>query len=275
MTIDFTGKTAIVTGAARGQGRAMALELAAAGANLAICDVGQSEMSSVDYPLAASGALETVAAEIRERGGQVVAQACDVRKQSEIDALVSATMAAFGRINIVVNNAGILTGNRPAHELDDTIWSTMLDVNLTGVFRMMRAATPHMIAGKAGGRIINIASVAGLVGTPGFAHYCAAKHGVVGLTKATAAELAPYGITVNAICPGLVDTRMVEHSTSVIAAQSGVSQEEVYDQYLNVHLIKERITPEQSAAAVLYLASEAARVVTGSCLSIDAGWSVT
>lgn len=151
----------------------------------------------------------------------------------------------------------------------------MLDVNLTGVFRMSRAAAPHMIAGGAGGRIINVASVAGLIGTPGFAHYCAAKHGVVGLTKAMAAELAPYSITVNAICPGLIDTRMVEHSTSVIAEQQGISQDEVYDQYLAVHLSKERITPEQSAAAVMYLASEAARVVTGSCLAIDAGWSVT
>ncbi len=275
MTGEFAGKTAIVTGAARGQGRAMALQLAARGGNLAICDVGQPEMASVGYPLAASGALEAVAAEIREAGGQVIAQACDVRRQDEIDAFVSATMTAFGRIDIVVNNAGILTGNRPAHELDDDAWSTMLDVNLTGVFRMSRAAVPHMIAGEAGGRIINIASVAGLIGTPGFAHYCAAKHGVVGLTKAMAAELAPYGITVNAICPGLVDTRMVEHSTSVIAGQLGVTQDEVYDQYLSVHLIKERITPDQSAAAVLYLASEAARVVTGSCLAIDAGWSVT
>lgn len=275
MPSDFTGKTAIVTGAARGQGRAMALQLAAAGANVAICDVGQPDMPSVGYPLAPSSALDDVAREIGALSGQVVAQACDVRRQTEVDALVSATMARFGRIDIVVNNAGILTGNRPAHELDDETWSTMLDVNLTGVFRMTRAATPHMIAGGAGGRIINVASVAGLIGTPGFAHYCAAKHGVVGLTKATAAELAPYSITVNAICPGLVDTRMVEHSTSVIAGQLGVTQDEVYDQYLSVHLIKERITPEQSAAAVMYLASDAARVVTGSCLSIDAGWAVT
>jgi len=272
---NFSGKTAIVTGAARGQGRAMAIMLAQAGARVAICDVSRPDMATVGYPLAASGALEEVADEIRKLGGEVVAQACDVRDQAEIDALFATIDDAFGRTDILVNNAGILTGNRPAHELDDQDWSTMLDVNLTGVFRMSRAAAPRMIAGDAGGRIINIASVAGLIGTPGFAHYCAAKHGVVGLTKAMAAELAPYSITVNAICPGLVDTRMVEHSTSVIADQLGVTQDEVYDQYLSVHLIKERITPEQSAAAVMYLASEAARVVTGSCLSIDAGWSVT
>lgn len=275
MTAQFKGMTAVVTGAARGQGRAIALMLAEAGANVAICDVGTSQMATVGYELAASGALEEVAAEIRATGGAALAQACDVRRQEDVDAFFDVVTQAFGRVDILVNNAGILTGNKPAHELSDQDWSTMLDVNLTGVFRMSRAAAPIMIKGAAGGRIINIASVAGLIGTPGFAHYCAAKHGVVGLTKAMAAELAQYSITVNAICPGLVDTQMVEHSTSVIAQQQGVTQEEVYDQYLAVHLIKERITPEQSAAAVLYLASDAARVVTGSAMALDAGWSVT
>jgi NAD(P)-dependent dehydrogenase (short-subunit alcohol dehydrogenase family) len=170
---------------------------------------------------------------------------------------------------------GILTGNRPAHELDEETWATTLDVNLTAVWRMSRAVVPGMIARAQGGRIINIASVAGAIGTPNYGHYCASKHGVIGLTKTMAAELGIHNITVNAICPGLVDTKMVEHSTSEIAERAGITQDDAYGHFLSVHLIKERITPSQTAAAVMYLASDAARVVTGSKLMIDAGWSVT
>lgn len=270
---DFSGKVAIVTGAARGQGREMALELARAGADLGICDVGQAAIPSVDYAL--GGALGEVAAEIEALGRRVVHLACDVRDQTQIDAFVGAVTTAFGRVDIVVNNAGILTGNKPVHELDDRTWATTLDVNLTAIFRMSRAVVPGMIARKQGGRIINIASVAGLIGTPNYGHYCASKHGVIGLTKTMAAELGAHGITVNAICPGLVDTKMVEHSTSEVAERAGITQEAAYDAFLSVHLIKERITPAQTAAAMLYLASDAARVVTGSALAIDAGWSVT
>ena len=270
----FSGRVAVVTGAARGQGRAIALQLAEAGADVAICDVGEPKLATVDYPLASTGQLDEVAEAIRAMGRKVVARTCDVRDQQQVDAFVAAAAQELGRIDILVNNAGILSGNQPVHEMSDERWLTMIDVNLTGVWRVTRSVVPHLIA-AGGGRIVNVASAAGLVGAPGFGHYCAAKHGVVGLTKTMAAELAPHKITVNAICPGLVQTTMVEHSATELSGQLGISEDEAYDAFLAVHHIKERITPDQSAAAVLYLASEAARVVTGACLPVDGGWVAT
>ena len=199
MQRELAGKAAMVTGAARGQGRAIALALAAAGADVAICDVGAATMPSVGYSL--GGALDEVAREIEAHGVKALAMACDVRDQAQIDAFVTATLAAFGRLDILVNNAGILTGHKPAHELDDAMWTTMIDINLTGAWRMARAVLPQMIARGQGGRIVNIASVAGHVGTPGFAHYCAPKHGLMGLTRSMSGELAPHNITVNALAP--------------------------------------------------------------------------
>ena len=273
MTGSLAGKAAIVTGAARGQGRAIALALAEAGADVAVCDVGAAAMPTVGYAL--GGALDEVAREIEAHGGKSLAMACDVRDSVQIDAFIAATLSAFGRIDILINNAGILTGGCPAHELDDATWTTMIDINLTGAWRMARAVLPPMIAANEGGRIVNIASVAGHVGTPNYAHYCASKHGLMGLTRAMAGELAPHKITVNALCPGLVDTAMVSHATGEVARDHGLSIDEAYELQLTPHLIKERITSEQSAAAVMYLVSEAARVVTGSALMIDAGWSAT
>jgi short-subunit dehydrogenase len=274
MNNEFAGKSVIVTGAARGQGREMALQFAARGASVAICDLGKDRLATVDYEMSGGSLLDETAATLREHGNKVLARACDVRDQQAVDAFVKATVAEFGGLDIVVNNAGILSGNRPVHELSDEQFTTMIDINLTAVWRVSRAAVPYLIA-RGGGRIVNIASAAGLVGAPGFGHYCAAKHGTVGLTKTMAAELAPHSITVNAICPGLVDTRMVEHSAGQLANQTGMSEDEAYDAFLSVHHIKERITPAQTAAAVLYLASELARTTTGACIPVDGGWTAT
>jgi len=270
----FSGRKVLVTGAARGQGREIALGFAAEGADVAICDVGQPALATIDYPLASTAELDAAADEVRQLGVQVVTRTCDIRDQAQVDAYVQAAADAFGRLDILVNNAGILSGNKPVHEMSDEQFVTMIDVNLTGLWRVTRAVVPHLIA-AGGGRIVNIASAAGLVGAPGFGHYCAAKHGVVGLSKTMAAELAPHRITVNAVCPGLVDTKMVEHAAEQLAGQLGITEDAAYDMFLGVQHIKERITPAQCAAAVLYLASDAARVVTGACLPVDAGWTAT
>ena len=266
------GKVAIVTGAARGQGRAMAQLLAAQGASVAICDIGATSLATVDYPMSGNQAGAGVARVVEAAGSAVLHQTCDVRRQDQIDAFVAATIARFGRIDILVNNAGILSGNQPAHSLSDEQWTTMIDINLTGVWRFSRAVVPHLIA-AGGGRLINIASAASLVGAPGFGHYAAAKHGVVGLTRTMAAELAPHAVTVNAICPGMVETTMVEHAADALADTMGTSRAEAYELFLTTHLIKAPTQPSQTAAAVLYLASDAASTVTGSCLSIDGGWT--
>jgi NAD(P)-dependent dehydrogenase (short-subunit alcohol dehydrogenase family) len=270
----FKGKVALVTGAARGQGLAIAQALARGGAAVAMSDIGRSDLATVGYPLGSSETLEREVAALRAEGATVLAGTCDVRQQGDVDAFVARTVDEFGGLDIVVNNAGILTGGKPSHEIDDATWDMVIAINLTGVFRISRATVPHLIA-RGGGRIINIASVAGLIGTPNFGHYCASKHGVVGLTKAMAAELAEHDITVNAVCPGAVDTTMVQHSMTGLAEQIGGSVEDAWQTILSVHLIKKAITPDQIAAAVLYLASEAAALVTGSCLSIDGGWSTT
>lgn len=255
----IAGRVAIVTGAASGMGRATARLFASEGAGVAV----------IDLDLAA---CQAVAAEC---GNRARAYALDVADDQAIAATVAQIAEDFGRIDILVNNAGILTGGKPAHELDEATWATMIDINLTGAWRMVRAVVPQMIAQGQGGRIVHVASVAGHVGTPGYAHYCASKHGLMGLTRAMAGELAPHKITVNALCPGLVDTAMVSHATDEVAAAHGLTVEEAYELQLTPHLIKEKISSEQSAAAVMYLVSEAARVVTGSALMIDAGWSAT
>lgn len=270
----FTGKRALITGAARGQGREIALQLAQQGADVALCDIGAQHIPGVAYSLANNDELSAVAAEISRLNRRVVAQHCDVRDTAQVEAFVAAAVEQLGGLDIVVNNAGILPPNKPTHEATDEGWQTVIDINLTGVWRVSRATVPQLIA-AGGGRIVNIASATGLVGAPGFGPYCAAKHGVVGLTKTMAAELAAHHITVNAVCPGLVDTPMVTHAAGVLADELSISQDAAYDAFLQVHHVKERITPQQTAAAVLYLAGEAARVVTGACLTVDGGWTAT
>lgn len=272
--LPFAGKRALVTGAGRGQGRAIALQFARQGADVAICDIGSSLLEGLDYELASSAELNDVAEQVRDMGRGCVALACDVRDPDQVERFVAAADRELGGIDIVVNNAGILPRNQPTHEMSEAGWQTVLDINLTGTWRVARLTVPSLIA-AGGGRIVNIASAVGLVGGPGFGPYSAAKHGVVGLTRTMAAELAPYGITVNAVCPGLVDTPMVAHTASELARTENISVEEAYDAFLQVHHIKERVTPEQTAAAVLYLAGDAARVVTGVALPVDGGWSAT
>lgn len=261
----------IVTGAARGQGLGIARAFAEAGADVAICDIGAGG-GGAEYALSGSEELRAAANALEAHGGKVVARACDVRVSEDVDAFVAVVVKELGPPTVLVNNAGILPGMKRAHEITDEEYGNVLAVNLGGVFRMSRAVIPHFIAGG-GGRIVNISSAAGLTAAPMFSAYCASKHAVIGLTRAMAAEYAEDRITVNAVCPGAVVTPMVEHAARVLAEQSDITADEALSGFLGTHMVKEFVTPEQVANAVLFFADPQQSTTTGVALPIDAGWT--
>jgi len=262
MTAEFAGQVALVTGGARGQGRAIALELARRGAAVAICDLDGRTVEGIDYPLGSSSDLMSTRDELAVIGS-AFAMACDVTDEQQVKSLVDATTTELGNIDILVNNAGVVAaGGTPAHLLSSPDWAVTIGVNLTGVWQTSRAVIPSMIEQEYG-RIINIASVMGLLGSPRGAHYSASKHGVVGLTRSLSTELAAHGVTANAVCPGVVETPMIETALSRQSEASLVSRQS----------IKKLIAPEDVAYAVGFLASPRSRYITGIALPVDAGWT--
>jgi len=203
----LSGKVALITGAARGQGRAHAIGLAEEGADIIALDIC-CDVDTVPYPGATEDDLAHTVKLVEETGRRVISMIADVRHLSALQAAVRDGVGTFGGIDIVVANAGIGTFGSVL-ELDEDTWQTMLDVNLTGVWKTVKAVAPTMIEGGKGGSIILISSLAGLIAYPNLAHYVAAKHGVTGLMRALAVELAPHGIRVNSVHPGTVDTPMV------------------------------------------------------------------
>jgi SDR family mycofactocin-dependent oxidoreductase len=258
------GKVAFITGGARGLGRATALALAREGADVAVLDVGDRD-ASPGYPLSTSNDLEAVCHEIRTYGRRALALVGDVRDEPSQEAALKETVRAFGRIDVLVCNAGIaLLSN--AWEISEREWDLVLDVNLKGAWLTCKHAIPSMI-GRRSGRIILIASGAGLKGVKGFAHYCASKFGVVGLGKVLAIELAPYGIAANVVCPGSVKTGINQG----MAQKMGVPFEEVVGGWVKDQLFQHLLDPQDIANAVLWLASDEARNVTGITLPVDGG----
>lgn len=240
----LTDCVAIVTGASRGIGRAIALALAAEGANVV-----------VNYASSSTAAQEVVAA-ITEAGGTAVALQADVSKLEQVDGLLKDTMEKFGRVDVIVNNAGI-TRDTLLLRMKPEDWQAVIDLNLTGVFLCTRAVSKVMLKQKSG-RIINIASVAGQMGNPGQANYSAAKAGVIGFTKTVAKELASRGITVNAVAPGFIATDMT----------SELKSEEIL-KYIPLGRYGE---PEEVAGMVRFLAADAAAAyITGQVFNVDGG----
>ncbi|MGH9294393.1 MAG: mycofactocin-coupled SDR family oxidoreductase, partial [Acidimicrobiales bacterium] len=203
----FQGKVVLITGAARGQGRAHALAFAAEGADIVALDIC-GQISSVPYEMATPAELEETAEGVAKAGARVLARACDVRSQTELEEAVKQASDELGPIDVLVANAGIF-GLAPVWEITETAWADMMDVNLTGVWRSVKAVAPSMME-RRGGSIVLTSSVNGAEAGVGFGHYVAAKHGVVGLMRSVALELGPYGIRCNAVMPGAVDTPMTD-----------------------------------------------------------------
>jgi SDR family mycofactocin-dependent oxidoreductase len=264
--MQLEGRVALVTGAARGQGRSHAVRLAQEGADIVALDIC-GEAVSVGYPVATRDDLDETIRLVEQTGRRIIARQGDVRKQADLDAAIHAGIEHLGGLDIVVANAGIVTWDR-FWEMSEEKWQAMLDINLSGAWRTFKAAAPVLIEQGRGGSMIAISSVAGLKSLPAQAHYSAAKHGIVGLTKAAAIELGPFGIRVNSIHPWAVDTPMA-HDPAVADLL------ERYPTYLASFgsiLAKPQLAdPGDISEAVVYLASDASRAVTGIQLPVDMG----
>ncbi|MFE5909377.1 mycofactocin-coupled SDR family oxidoreductase [Streptomyces wedmorensis] len=267
-------KTVLITGAARGLGRACALRFAEEGADLALLDVA-ADIADVPYPLGTSDQLEATARLCRERGAAVLAARADVRQQEQIDAAVADAVDRFGRIDVLVNNAGIAApSGKASHEITEDEWRVMLDVDLSGAWRMIKAVAPSM-ARQRSGSIVNISSTAGLVGYRYFAGYVAAKHGLIGLTKGAALDYAALQIRVNALCPGQVreEPALEGRMLSEVARSLGVAPEDQETAFLESQPMNALVNPEDVSSAALWLASDDSRQVTGSVVTVDGGFS--
>jgi SDR family mycofactocin-dependent oxidoreductase len=265
------GKVAFITGAARGQGRSHAVRLAQEGADIIAVDICQ-DVSSVPYPEASESDLAETVKQVEQLDRRIIARPADVRDLSALQQVVDEGLSEFGHIDVVSANAGILSfGN--AIELDEQTWQDVIDINLTGVWKTVRATAPAMVERGQGGSIILTSSVAGLVAYLGFAHYVSAKHGVTGLMRALAAELAPHMIRVNSVHPTTVDTPMVQNPALYeVFGMPGASREQVAEAFKPLNSLPiPWVDPIDISNAVLFLASDESRYVTGLTMTVDAG----
>jgi SDR family mycofactocin-dependent oxidoreductase len=263
------GKVAFITGAARGQGRAEAVRLAADGANVIAVDICD-QIASVPYPMATADDLAATIKLVEDTGARIVAREADVRDRDGLQTALQAGLDEFGRLDIVVANAGIAPMQSGADG-----WRDVVDVNLTGVHNTVEVAKPTMVEQGDGGSVVLISSAAGLVGIggedPGAIGYTAAKHGVVGLMRAYANHLAPHSIRVNSIHPTGVNTPMINNEFTRQWLDKVVAESETPIDWGNA-LPVDAIEPDDVAAAVAWLVSDEARYITGVTLPVDGGF---
>ena len=251
MTAEFAGKVALVTGGASGIGRAAALAFAQAGARVVVADINDA------------GGAETVS-QIESAGSEGVFVHCDVSDEASVRELLASVQERFGALHAAFNNAGSEGVSAEVHEVASYLWQRTLDINLTGAMLCIKYEVPLMLEGG-GGAIVNCSSILGLVGMSATAAYTASKHGLIGLTKATAIELAPKGIRVNAICPGFIETPMLDRA-GVIASDEAKQAAEA------LHPMNRLGLPHEVANAALWLCSAGASFVTGVALPVDGGY---
>jgi NAD(P)-dependent dehydrogenase (short-subunit alcohol dehydrogenase family) len=254
MEMDFTGKVALITGAGNGIGRATALAFAKSGAKVVVVDRD-----------AAAG--EATAGIIRQQGGEAKFVAADVTRSADVQAYVKAAIDAYGRIDCFFNNAGIEGTWKHTAEYDEAMFDQVIGVNVKGVFLGLRHVLPEMLRQQSGA-IVNTASVAGLVATPGMPAYVASKHAVIGLTKTAAGEVAKSGVRVNAVCPGPVDTRMIHSLEQMI---NPADPESIARRYQAAIPTGRYTTPDEIANTVLFLCSDLAGNITGGQFVVDGG----
>ena len=267
------GKVALVTGAARGQGRSHAIRLAEEGADVVAIDICH-QMSSIPYEMSRSEDLQETEELVSKFGNGVLVREVDVRDQQALDGLVADALQRFGHIDVVASNAAVIS-YQPVWELTEEVWQDVINVNLSGAWRTIKAVAPSMIEQGTGGSIILTSSVAGMKGMKHNAHYCASKHGLTGLMRSACLELADHGIRVNTINPGGVLTGMIDNEMTyrlfrpdlpnpTLADVAAISSE--------MHAMGVPwLEPVDISNAVLFLASDEARYITGAVFPVDAG----
>jgi SDR family mycofactocin-dependent oxidoreductase len=266
------GKVAFITGAARGQGRSHAVRLAEEGADIIAVDLCE-DVGTTPYPGASEADLEETVKAVESLDRRIVAQRADVRDLGALQRAVEEGLSQLGHIDVVCANAGI-GSYAPALELTEEQWQDVVDINLTGVWKTVRAAAPAMVERGQGGSIVLVSSTAGLIAFPNLAHYTAAKHGVVGLMRALAVELAPHRIRVNSVHPTTVDTPMIQNPAiyELFTGQQGLGREEAEEAFKPLNALPiPWVEAIDISNAVLYLASDESRYVTGTTTTIDAG----
>jgi len=255
-TLVLSGKRAVVTGAGRGIGRSIALALASAGADVAVTARTSTELDQLVH-------------DIQSMGRRSLSVPCDVTDPEQVKYMAITLIDGLGGVDILVNNAG----NAGSHKFlnhPDELWHRMLAINLTSVYYVTKAFLPKLVEQRQG-RIITIASIASRVGGGYIAAYSAAKHGVLGLTRALAVEMLPYNITVNAICPGYVDTPMTDSSVANISARTGMSADQARETLAKSSPQHRLIEPEEVAAIAVFLAQDSSKGITGQAINIDGG----